>query len=263
MKRILLFALILAGCANQPGQPPRSQQTSAEPPVSQQTPLGDAGARAKSHTDLGMAYFQGGQIGIAMDEARLAIAADSNYAPAYNLLGLSHMYLQENPQAQSNFERALRLAPNDSEINNNYGSFLCQTGRDKDAMQHFMTAVKNPLYATPTIPYTNAGRCALQSKDDRAAEGYFRKALMADGRNVLAIYELADIYYRRGNYYDAQRFIAEVHRAGDPNATTLWLALRIERKLGNREAEANFASQLRRKFAGTPEYQALMQGKYE
>lgn len=259
MKRIILICVLLAGCAQQPPV----QQSAAEIPVSQQSPVGDARNRAKIHADLGMAYFRSGQIAIAMDEARIALAADPSYAPAYNLFGLAHMYLQENALAQSNFERALRLAPNDPEIHNSFGSFLCQTGREKEGISHFMSAVKNPLYATPTIPYTNAGRCALQTKDSKAAEDFFRKALTADPANVVAMLDLADILYRKGSYMEARQLIGAILRQVEPNAATLWLGVRVERKLGDRDAESGYASQLRRKFAGTPEYQALSLGNYE
>jgi Tfp pilus assembly protein PilF len=36
-----------------------------------------------------------------------------------------------------------------------------------------------------------------------------------------------------------------------------------ERKLGNREAEARYASQLRRRFPGSPEQELLSQGQYD
>jgi type IV pilus assembly protein PilF len=41
------------------------------------------------------------------------------------------------------------------------------------------------------------------------------------------------------------------------------LALLIERKLGNHEAEAKYANQLRRNFAGSKEQQALTEGRFE
>jgi type IV pilus assembly protein PilF len=43
----------------------------------------------------------------------------------------------------------------------------------------------------------------------------------------------------------------------------LWLALRVERKLGQRLAEAKLASQLRRRFPGSRETQALQRGDYD
>lgn len=260
MKRaiLILSAALVAGCAGSP-----AQQVAAEMPVSEQTASGDAQQRAKVHTELGTLYYQAGNMGVALQEARVALEADVNYAPAYNLLGLVHMLLRENELAQSNFERASRLAPGDPEIANNYGWFLCQNGREPEAIQYFLTAVKNPHYKTPTRPYTNAGLCSLRLKDDQAAEEYFRRAAAADGSNAMALFQLADIAYRRGEYSKARQFLGEVHRANEPNAESLWLAVRIERKLGDRQSEAGFSSQLRRKFAGTPEHRALMQGKYE
>ena len=57
--------------------------------------------------------------------------------------------------------------------------------------------------------------------------------------------------------------LAELHKSAEASAETLWLAVRIERKLGDREAESRFSSQMRRKFPAAPETQRLMQGLYE
>ena len=43
------------------------------------------------------------------------------------MFGLVYMQLKENSRAEESFERALRLSPNDADINHNYGWFLCQT----------------------------------------------------------------------------------------------------------------------------------------
>ncbi len=220
-------------------------------------------SRAKVHTELGLAYFQAGRMGTALEEAEIALHADPRYAQAYNLLGLVHLYLRETAQAQAHFEKALSLAPKDPEINNNYGWFLCQGERARDSFSYFLTAVKNPQYQTPTKAYFNAGLCALKLRDEEAAEDYLRKALMADGRNVAAAYRLAAVYYRKGALYEAQRLMQDVLRLMPADPAAIWLALRIERKLGNTETETALASQLRSKFRGTPEHQAMMQGKFE
>ena len=41
------------------------------------------------------------------------------------------------------------------------------------------------------------------------------------------------------------------------------ISLRIERKLGNRAAEARLEGQLRKRFANSPEQRLLVQGIYE
>ena len=81
-------------------------------------------------------------------------------------------------KAEQNFERALALAPNDPEIHHNWGWYLCQHKREREALAQFELAVRNPLYRTPEIALVNAGRCAQAIGDVRAAEGYFRRALV-------------------------------------------------------------------------------------
>ena len=256
---LLVMVVILGGCAAGKG----GSAQSAEQPVSQQTATSETRKRAKVHTELGALYMQRGNMGVALEEARTAISADAGYAPAHNLLGLVYMQLHEDRTAEKSFEQALTLAPADPEINNNFGWFLCQTGREPRSLQYFLAAIKSPLYATPAMPYTNAGICSLRLKDDKAAEDYFLGALRLDGNNDRAHYFLADISYRQGKLAAARLHLAELHRLSEPSPDSLWLAVRIERKLGDSEAEARYAAQLRRKFPGTPEQQKLMQGQYE
>jgi type IV pilus assembly protein PilF len=252
-----LVSIAMTACV---GNPPATQ---VDQPVSQQTAVGDVRKRAKAHTDLGSAYLGDSRLAVALDEARVAISADPGYAPAYNLIGLVHMYLQENALAEENFDRALHLAPGDAEINNNFGWFLCQTGRERRSIAYFQTALKSPLYETPAKPLTNAGICSLRVNDDKAAESFLTNALRADNTSPSARYWLADLLYRQNRLGEARMHIGELVRLSEPEAQSIWLALRIEHKLGDRDAEARYSSQLRRKFSGTPEHQKLLQGQYE
>lgn len=257
---VVSAAVLLAGCATELASPASS---AAEQPVSQQTATSGAQQRAKVHTELGALYLQNGSLAVALDEARAALSADSNYAPAYSLMGLTYMQMRENAAAERNFEQALGLAPHDPEINNNFGWFLCQTGREQRSLSYFNVAIKSPLYATPAMPLTNAGVCLLRLKDDKGAEEYFMRALKFDPENLRAIFLLADICYRQDRLAAARLHLSELQKLIDPSAESLWLAVRIERKAGNRQAEARYASQLRQDFAGSPEYSKLLQGQYE
>lgn len=255
----VLLTLLLAGCAGGSAVSDRA----AEPAVSQQAAVNEAQQRAKVHTELGALYLQRGNYAVALDEAKVALESDPGYAPAHNLMGLTYMQLREERPAEKSFELALSLAPTDPEINNSFGWFLCQSGREQRSMQYFHNAIKSPLYATPAMPYTNAGICALRLKDDAAAEDYFTKALRLDGRNQRAIFFLADIAYRHGRFGVTRLHLTELHKIIDPSPESLWLALRTERKLGDRTAEARYAAQLQRQFPAAPEAQKLVQGQYE
>ncbi|NML24158.1 type IV pilus biogenesis/stability protein PilW [Zoogloea dura] len=254
-------SLVLAGCASGPNL--SGIDTRLERPVSEMPVQTDARRKAKVHVELGQAYFQAGRFGVALDEARAAAGYDSGYAPAYQLMGQVHMYLEENPVAEASFEHARRLAPGDPEIMNSYGWFLCSTGKERAGLALLTTAVRNPYYQTPARALTNIGLCHLRLKDDAAAEPYFIRALEADDTNLPAIYHLASITYRRGAYEAARRYVAALHKLGEPTAESLWLGIRIERRLGDRAAEATLVQQLRRRFPASPEFQAFQQGQYQ
>lgn len=231
--------------------------------VSQEPAGSEQRQRAKVHYELGALYLQDGRFAVALEEARIALSVDPDYAPAYSLLGLTHMFLDEPKLAENNFENALRRAPGDPEISNNYGWFLCQTGREAKSIDYFLAAARNPFYATPTKPYTNAGICAIRLKDDKAAEAHLRRALQLDPVNTQAMYWMADLTFRQGRVAEARQWMTELEKISELNAPAIWLALRIERQLGNRDGEARHGAQLRRNFANSVELGKLLQGTYE
>jgi type IV pilus assembly protein PilF len=254
-----LAAALLAGCAG--GGP-----VPAEPVADTGTIIGEPGDprnRAKVHTELAALYYGRGNMAVALEELRTAIAADSNYALAYSMLGLVYTDLRENQLAQQNFERALRLAPTDPDINHNYGFFLCQTKRENEGIKYFMQAVRNPLYPAPWRSYSAAGVCAMRTNNLKDAEGYFSIALKQEPNDATALLSMGEIRYRQGNLEEARRYASRYNKVVDPTAESLWLALRIERKLGELVAENSLANQLRRRFSGSREYQLLQRGEYD
>jgi len=179
------------------------------------------------------------------------------------VLGLVHMDLKENALAEESFQRALRIAPNDPDANHNYGWFLCQSGREDLSLKYFLSAIRNPLYGAPQKSYTVAGVCAARKNNDRDAIEYLERALRLDSNYLSAKINLAQLRYRRGEFDQARTLIAEFNRGVEPTSESLWLALRIERKLGAKSSESSLAEQLRRRFAGSPEFQSLQRGQYE
>ena len=256
MRRAAVLLLLLAGCASQ----------SEAPSVDTGTIVGEQGDprnRARVHTDLAAAYYERGSMAIALEELRAATAADANYPPAHNMLGLVYMDLRENQLAEASFERALSLSPNDPDINHNYGWFLCNTSREKDSIKLFVQAIRNPLYSTPWRSYSAAGVCSLRGGSPKDAEEFFQRALRLEPDDAPSLLKLGEIRYRQGNMDEARRLVSRYNKVITPSAESLWLALRIERRLGERVAEQSLANQLRRRYPGSPEYRALQRGQYD
>ncbi len=206
--------------------------------------------------------FWYGQAGGALEELNIAIRSDSKYAPAYNILGLVYMELREYNKADESFQRSLSIDGNNSDAHNNYGWFLCQRDRVDDAISHFMSALKNPLYATPEKAYLNAGQCSLKKGDDQGAEDFFLRAIKFQPAPPLALYYLADIQYRRAKYNDAQFYLEQFMKSGQ-TPEGLWLGARVAHRLGNRDAEANYGLQLRKNFPDSREAIAYRNGQFD
>jgi len=253
-----LLALVLAvGCATKsttPEQVAAPVQPRSTPPQPQQTSPHD---RARIHTELASGYYERGQMDVALDELKISVGLDPNYAQTYNIYGLVYAVLGEDRNAEQNFERGLQLAPNDSEIRHNWGWYLCQHKREREALAQFELAVRNPLYRTPEIALVNAGRCAMSIGDMRAAEGYFRRALAAQPGNALAGYGLALIAYKEGRYDEARGWMKVVMQTTNPAPEALYLGMCVERKLRDNQAELSYVSQLRNRYPDSVETKGI------
>ncbi|HSD36774.1 MAG TPA: type IV pilus biogenesis/stability protein PilW [Rhodocyclaceae bacterium] len=259
----IALACLLTGCSVPSAGSAFSAPAATDRSASDMPSLTEGRNKAKVHVELGTAYMEG-NLGAALDEARVAVAYDKTYAPGYLLMGQVYALLEQYPQAQEAFEEALRLAPGDPEVNTSYGWFLCNRNRQKEGVARLEQAARNPYYRTPGRAWMNLGLCNLQVKDDVAAEVAFLRADQADPDNVQAKYHIAAISYRNGNFYRAREYINALNRRPEmQTAETIWLALRVERKLGNRDGEQRYGSQLKRSFPASNENQAYQQGKFE
>ncbi|MDD4928127.1 MAG: type IV pilus biogenesis/stability protein PilW [Gallionella sp.] len=243
--KYVLWVLLLVGCAGvkQPSHE-RAQNV------------------AKIHTELAGMYFERAQMGVALSEIELALQADRNYATAYTVRGLIHMSLREDKEAEEDFLQSLRLDNTDSETHNNYGWFLCQRGRAPASIAHFMQALKNPLYTTPERAYLNAGLCSQKAGDNKGAEDFLLRALKIQPDMGQALLAMAQLKFAQGEARDARKYFA-LYAQKNENLTAeqLWLAVRIERRVGDVNAEASYSLQLRKYYPDASETQLLMYGK--
>jgi type IV pilus assembly protein PilF len=254
LKRLFLAFLLLTGCASDEGPTRESGQIVGE--------IGEPRNRARLHTELAALYFGRGNMNVALEELRTAVRADSGYAPAYSMFGLVYMELKENRLAEDSFERALRLSPNEPDINHNYGWFLCQNGREADSIRYFLQAIRNPLYTTPWRSYSAAGVCSVRLKKPKDAEEFFVRALRQEPDEPASLLGLGQIRFEQGNMGEARRLVSRYNKVLTPSAESLWLGLRIERKFGDRVAERNYATELRRRYPGSKEAQSLQRGEF-
>lgn len=216
--------------------------------------------RARAHTELGAAYFQQNNMEIALEEFSAATKFDANYSLAYNGLGLVYAALGQVEQADANFKKSIALESNNSESHNNYGSFLCGHSRYDESITQFLAAVKNPLYATPSIAYANAGICSARKSDFKAAEGYLQRALQIEPLNHGAALTLAQIQFDRGDAQLAKNTLQNALIAGK-SAEVLWLGIKVSRTLGDKDAESSYELELRKQYPNSEQTKLMLSGQ--
>ena len=259
---LVVAALALAACASKAPAPQQAQAEADLPPpvkTQQATPQ----QRAQIRTELAAGYYERGQMDVALEELGNAKALDPTYPKLYNIYGLVYSMLGEKAKAEESFRQALSLAPTDSEIRENWGAFLCGTGRPKEAMPEFEQVLKDPIYKTPEIALINAGKCSAALGDTKSAEDYLRRALSASPGNPTAAYNLALLAYREKRNGEARAWMRPVMQQQSPSPAALYLGACIERRQGDREAERSYESQLKNRWPDSPEAKAIASGGCE
>ncbi len=254
----VVLALGLAGCAGVPGQ---GAEGAERVTASDQT---DANRRARVRLELAAAYFSRGQSETALDEVKQSLAADPNFAEAYNLRGLIYASLGDERLAEDSFRRALQLKSGDADTLHNYGWFLCQLRRFDQAQAQFAQALAQPQYRTPSRTLLAQGVCQARAGQWADAERTLMRAYELDPTNPATAVNLSEVLYRRGEFERARFYIGRVNAVPQQvSAQTLWLAARIEHKLGDRARAQQHGNELRSRFPQAPETLAFERGRFD
>jgi len=206
-----------------------------------------------------MAYLQEGDVATALKKIKYGLEQDENNARAHGLIAIIYERLGETELAHRHFADATRLSPEDPYIRNAYGSFLCGRGAYAEAVEQFELALKNPLYSTPEVALTNAAVCTRRQGDLSQAETYLRRALDRNRRYPVALGQMAQVSFERGNQLSARAYLQRYLAVAEPTPDMLWLGVRVERDLGDSRAEQGYAQLLRNKFPDSVEVQMLQE----
>ena len=242
------LALVAAGCVSQ-------SETQSRPVTD--TGGADARRRAEVHTGLAGEYYARGNYAIALEEVRMALKDDPKYFPAYNMQGLVYMELREDAQARESFDRALSLSPDNPEVLNNFGWFLCLRNDTDRGLAMMERAAADTLYASPEKAFLSAGLCLRRAGRSAEAEDRLRRAVLIRPDLIGALYNLAELTFERGNPRDAEVYLLRYMRLAQPSLDALVLGVRIARAKGDKVAEDSFMQQLRRRFGDAPQLRQL------
>ncbi len=214
---------------------------------------------ASLNLQLGIDYFRQGNLQQAKDKIDRALEQDPRNATANATAGLLYDRLGETDKAEDFYNRAVSLEPKNSDLHNNFAVFLCRHNKHERGEKQALLATVDPLYRTPEVALLNAGLCARSAGDGKRAEQYFRRAIALQPRFAEALLEMADVEFRAKNYLPARAFLERYMAVRTPTAAALWLAVRIERALGNRAMAGDYGRSLKSDFPTADETKEFLQ----
>ncbi len=254
---LIAAAALLAACVSVP-------QPGDKPEVHAQSEPADLERRARVRLELAAAYFARGQNATALDEVKLALVARPELGAAWNLRGLIYASLGESKLAEESFQRALQINANDADAMHNYGWVLCRERRPAEADLQFNRALAQPRYTDSTRTLLAQGVCQAREGRWVEADRALARAYEFEPANPAIGLNLSEVLYRRGEYERARFYIRRVNAQQDvSNAQTLWLAARIEHRLGDSVSARALGTQLTERFPRSPEALQFEQGRFD
>jgi len=244
----------LSGCVVVPPEGSGGLVTDSDEP--------EARRRARLRLELAMSYYEKDKVSIALDEIKQSLANDPSYAEAYNVRGLIYLRLNDLNLAEDSFVRALSIKPNDPNVLHNYGWLLCQQTRLAEAVKNFTHAIENPGYTGRAKTWMTQGLCQIKMGKNADAEYSFGKSYELDAANPITGYNLALLLYQRNDFVRSQFYIRRLNNSQLANSESLWLGIKVERRLGNRAVVEQLAGQLRNRHPKSHELELFERGSF-
>lgn len=219
--------------------------------------------RARLRLELAAAYLDKGQTTDALDHIKQAVAADPSMPDAYSLRGLIYMRMNEMTLAEDSFKRALSINPKAASVQHNYAWLLCQQKRYPESIEMFASALANPTYGERAKTWMAQGLCQQRAGQRAEAEASLLRSYELDAGNPIVAYNLASILLQRGDLVRAQFYARRLNNSELANSESLWLGVKVERRLGNREAMEQLGVQLKKRFAQSREAAAYERGAFD
>lgn len=218
--------------------------------------------RARIRVELALGYFEQGKTTIALDEIKQAIATDPTFSDAFSLRGLIYMRLNDYVIAEESFNRALVLKPRDGNVLHNLGWLKCQEAKYPQSSAFFEQALSNPLYAERAKTYMALGLCQVRAGNLPQAESALMKSYEYDAGNPVTGYNLANLLFQNKDDERARFYIRRINNTSLANAETLWLGIKIERRLGDQAAMSQLGGQLLKRFPQSVQAASYQRGAF-
>ena len=205
------------------------------------------------NVQLAVGYMQRQEYQSAREKLEKSIEQNPENDVAYKTLAYLYATLGLSDEAKVKYDEATELKPDDPDLANNYGAFLCAIGELEEAQKKFKVAYGNPFYKSIYLAESNAGSCYLKEAEFKKAEQLLRKSLRVQPKLPGSLISMAEVGVKTERYLMARAYIQRYHEERAPSASSLWIQIQAEKALGAKDHYIKYARQLINEFPDSDE----------
>ncbi len=159
--------------------------------------------KAETYKRIGSEYYNEGDYTTALKNFLEAEKLNADDPELHNYLGLTYQAKRRPDLAVVHLKKAIELRPDYSIAKNNLGTVYMELKQWDLAIPYFKEAAADLTYETPHRALSNLGGVYYNKRDYQQAEYYYRMALDAKPKFVLALHGLGMTLIATEKYTEA------------------------------------------------------------
>lgn len=203
---------------------------------------------AKINVQLATGYLRQGYNQRALEVLSKALVQNPNSAEVHSALALAHRQLDNPESALAAYRKAYRLGPDNTDIRNQYATFLCEQKEFDQAEALLTSGLRNNRYRYSEVAYTLLGSCLVRAGRVGQAEQAFEQALLSNAAYGPAILQLAWLAQQRSQATKALVLLQRYEKVANATSPSLILGKRAAQALGNTALARSYDQRLKQQF---------------
>lgn len=234
---IVLSVILLTACVSEP-LPEGFKDADDFDPVN----------AAKTRISLGLTYLQNGNYSQAKFNLDKALQFAPRLADAHYSMAYYYQLVGEIELAEDAYQTAMDFEPNNADIANTYGAFLCRQGKYDKAKKYFLKAVNSDNYVSTAETYENLALCSKSQGQLEDAKTYLQSAINHQPSRGKSLFLLTELQIENAQWLEAKQSLSRYEKVARVSAESLWMHIKIEEGLGNKDSAMGYGDMLIRMY---------------
>lgn len=193
----------------------------------------DSENAAMARLKLAIEYLRKNQISAAKQNLDRAATINDEIDGIQSSYAFYYQKVGEVDKADTAYRKALRQFPENANIRNNYGVFLCDRKRYAQAQQQFIKAINTDANSQMANSHENAGLCAIRAKNWGTAKNHLSSVLKYEPYRARALLGLAKANLELNDISNARVQLASYSKVYTLTPESLWVNIQIENRAQN------------------------------